>query len=87
IRHRLQEPLTDAQELYYAGRPGAAAPASGLFKVHLQQQQLLVEAALGTKIEATISDDPDRKSARKKKKKKKKKQRASRTRDPEPKKQ
>ncbi len=87
IRHRLQEPLNDAQELYYAGRPGAAAPAAGLFKVHLQQQQLLVEAALGTKIEATISDDPDRKSARKKKKKKKTKQRASRTRDPEPKKQ
>lgn len=69
IRHRLQEPLNDAQELYYAGRPGAAAPAAGLFKVHLQQQQLLVEAALGTKIEATISDDPDRKSARKRKKK------------------
>ena len=35
IRHRLQEPLEDHQQLYYAGRPGAAAPASGIFKVHL----------------------------------------------------
>ncbi len=46
IKHRLQEPLGDHQQLYYAGRPGAAAPASGIFKVHLQQQQALVEAAL-----------------------------------------
>jgi 2-oxoglutarate dehydrogenase E1 component len=49
IRHRLQEPLRDNQELYYAGRAGAAAPASGIFKVHMQQQQALVEAALGIK--------------------------------------
>ena len=47
VRHRLQEPLTDKQQLYYAGRPGAAAPASGIFKLHIQQQQALVEAALG----------------------------------------
>ena len=30
IRHRLQEPLRNNQQLYYAGRPGAAAPASGM---------------------------------------------------------
>ena len=72
IRHRLQEPLGDSQQLYYAGRPGAAAPAAGIFKVHLKQQQALIEAALGTKIEASRSDDPERKqSARKKKKTKK----------------
>jgi len=52
IRHRLQEPLRDDQELYYAGRQGAAAPASGIFKVHLQQQQALVEAALGIETKA-----------------------------------
>ena len=46
IRHRLQESLQDNQQLYYAGREGAAAPASGIFKIHLQQQQALVEAAL-----------------------------------------
>jgi 2-oxoglutarate dehydrogenase E1 component len=53
VRHRLQAPLTDRQQLYYAGRPGAAAPASGIFKLHIQQQQALVEAALG--VQANIS--------------------------------
>ena len=52
IKHRLQEALQNHQELYYAGRPGAAAPASGIFKIHLQQQQALVEAALDIKSEA-----------------------------------
>ena len=55
IRHRLQEPLGDEQTLYYAGRPSAAAPASGLFKVHAQQQQALVEAALDVKTTASES--------------------------------
>jgi len=60
IKHRLQEPLKDHQQLYYAGRPGAAAPASGIFKVHLQQQQALVEAALGIKTEATKAKKPEK---------------------------
>jgi 2-oxoglutarate dehydrogenase E1 component len=47
IRHRLQEPLTPEHTLFYAGRPGAAAPASGIFQMHVHQQQALVEAALG----------------------------------------
>ncbi len=55
IRHRLQEPLSDNQELYYAGRGGAAAPASGIVKLHLQQQQALVEAALDMRIAASRS--------------------------------
>ncbi len=58
IRHRLQEPLTESQQLYYAGRPSAAAPASGIFKVHLQQQQALVETALGIEMKASKSDKP-----------------------------
>ena len=58
IRHRLQESLQDNQQLYYAGRAGAAAPASGIFKVHLQQQQALVEAALDIKKEASKSASP-----------------------------
>jgi 2-oxoglutarate dehydrogenase E1 component len=57
IRHRLQEPLNAQQALYYAGRPGAAAPASGIYKVHLQQQQALVEAALGIESKASKSAD------------------------------
>jgi 2-oxoglutarate dehydrogenase E1 component len=53
VRHRLQEPLGEGQHLYYAGRTGAAAPASGVFKLHLQQQQELVEAALDLQIKAS----------------------------------
>ena len=55
IRHRLQEPLGEHQQLFYAGRPGAAAPASGVFKLHLQQQQALVEAALNVRLKANKS--------------------------------
>lgn len=58
IRHRLQEPLGDHQQLYYAGRPSAAAPASGIFKLHVQQQQALIEAALDIKVEASKSAKP-----------------------------
>jgi 2-oxoglutarate dehydrogenase E1 component len=64
IQHRLQEALKDHQQLFYAGRPGAAAPASGLFKIHLQQQQALVEAALGIEVKASKSAKP-RKAKRK----------------------
>ncbi len=47
IRHRLQEALAPHHNLYYAGRPGAAAPASGIYALHAKQQEVLVEAALG----------------------------------------
>ena len=60
IKHRLQEPLGKKQQLYYAGRDGAAAPASGIFKVHLQQQQALVEAALDIKSEASKVRKPEK---------------------------
>jgi 2-oxoglutarate dehydrogenase E1 component len=46
IRHRLQTGLGPDDRLFYAGRPGAAAPASGIFQRHVQQQQALVETAL-----------------------------------------
>ena len=58
IRHRLQEPLDTDRTLFYAGRPSAAAPASGIFKLHLQQQQALVEAALDFKVTASESKPP-----------------------------
>ena len=58
IRHRLQEAMTDDQQLYYAGRASAAAPASGIFKVHLQQQQALLDAALGIEAKASKSAKP-----------------------------
>jgi 2-oxoglutarate dehydrogenase E1 component len=58
IRHRLQEALGEEQQLYYAGRPGAAAPASGIFKLHMQQQQALVEAALNIQVKASKAKKP-----------------------------
>jgi 2-oxoglutarate dehydrogenase E1 component len=48
IRHRLQEPLSHQHQLFYAGRPGAAAPASGIHALHVRQQQALVAAALSS---------------------------------------
>jgi 2-oxoglutarate dehydrogenase E1 component len=48
IRHRLQEPLSERHQLFYAGRPGAAAPASGIHALHVRQQQALVSAALAS---------------------------------------
>ncbi len=47
IGHRLQEPLGAEHQLLYAGRAGAAAPASGIYRMHVQQQQALVQDALG----------------------------------------
>ena len=46
IRHRLQESLSADHVLLYAGRAPAAAPATGIFKMHVEQQQGLVDAAL-----------------------------------------
>ncbi len=46
IRHRLQT-LVGKRELLYAGRPPAAAPATGISKIHEAEQRGLIEAALG----------------------------------------
>ena len=46
IRHRLQAGLSAAHTLLYAGRQVAAAPATGIHALHLQEQQALVQAAL-----------------------------------------
>ena len=46
IRHRLQEPLSKEHQLLYAGRAPAAAPATGIPQMHMEQQQGLVDAAL-----------------------------------------
>ena len=45
IRHRLQAPLSENHRLSYAGRPDAAAPASGIYGLHaMKQNQLLFNA-------------------------------------------
>ena len=46
IRHRLLGALGPAHSLLYAGRAGAAAPATGVNALHQQEQQALVQAAL-----------------------------------------
>jgi 2-oxoglutarate dehydrogenase E1 component len=46
IRHRLQAKLGAKHELLYAGRAGAAAPATGIAALHDLQQRNLVTAAL-----------------------------------------
>jgi 2-oxoglutarate dehydrogenase E1 component len=46
IRHRLQSKLSAKHELLYAGRAGAAAPATGISALHEQQQKSLVTTAL-----------------------------------------
>ena len=46
IRHRLQEFAGARREVLYAGRASAAAPATGLIKVHEAEQQGIVHAAL-----------------------------------------
>ncbi|GMU68845.1 MAG: hypothetical protein AMXMBFR37_11770 [Steroidobacteraceae bacterium] len=50
IRHRLQERLGARRELLYAGRPHAAAPATGILKVHEAEQAALIEAALRSSV-------------------------------------
>ncbi len=51
IRHRLNEALVPGQTLHYAGRASAAAPAAGMFALHVRQQQALVADALGVAID------------------------------------
>jgi len=45
IRHRLQT-MVAKRELLYAGRKPAAAPATGIMKIHEVEQRELIEAAL-----------------------------------------
>jgi 2-oxoglutarate dehydrogenase E1 component len=60
IRHRLQDLLGGRRELLYAGRAHAAAPATGLTKVHEAEQQAIIEAAL----RATVTEGAGRETAR-----------------------
>ncbi|MGH8218156.1 MAG: 2-oxoglutarate dehydrogenase E1 component [Steroidobacteraceae bacterium] len=59
IRHRL-EGLSHDRPVLYAGRAAAAAPATGIMKLHEAEQQALIEAAL----RATATEDAARDTAR-----------------------
>jgi 2-oxoglutarate dehydrogenase E1 component len=59
IRHRLQEFAGEGRSVYYAGRAPAAAPATGLIKLHEAEQRRLVETALNAlSIEQTARNLP-----------------------------
>jgi 2-oxoglutarate dehydrogenase E1 component len=59
IRHRL-EGLSQQRAVLYAGRAPAAAPATGIMKIHESEQQLLIDAAL----RATATEDTARDTMR-----------------------
>jgi 2-oxoglutarate dehydrogenase E1 component len=60
IRHRLQESLGGRRQVLYAGRAPAAAPATGISKIHEAEQTALVHAAL----HATATEDSARETTR-----------------------
>jgi 2-oxoglutarate dehydrogenase E1 component len=60
IRHRLQEGLGGRQQALYAGRAPAAAPATGISKIHEAEQNALIVAAL----HATATEDSARETTR-----------------------
>jgi len=60
IRHRLQEALGARRQVLYAGRAPAAAPATGIAKIHDAEQRALIEAALN----ATTTEDSARDTTR-----------------------
>ncbi len=60
IRHRLQERLSNRDAVFYAGRPSAAAPATGIHQLHVEQQQRLVRTALHAVATAESSREPPR---------------------------
>ena len=67
IKHRLQVPLADQHELLYATRPGAATTAVGYHKLHVKQQEAVIEAGLvgGEHLieKGTVKADPRGKKA------------------------
>jgi 2-oxoglutarate dehydrogenase E1 component len=60
IRHRLQELAGARRPVLYAGRAPAAAPATGLGKIHELEQQGLVNAALHASATEESANDTQR---------------------------
>jgi 2-oxoglutarate dehydrogenase E1 component len=60
IRHRLQEIWGGRRQVLYAGRAPAAAPATGIAKIHEAEQQALINAAL----HSTSTEDSARETTR-----------------------
>jgi len=60
IRHRLQELVAGRRPVLYAGRAPAAAPATGIARIHELEQQALVATAL----HATTTEESARETTR-----------------------
>jgi 2-oxoglutarate dehydrogenase E1 component len=60
IRHRLAELVLGKRPVLYAGRSPAAAPATGIGKIHESEQQALVAAALHSNITEESGRDTTR---------------------------
>jgi 2-oxoglutarate dehydrogenase E1 component len=55
IRHRLHGLLKDGKRLFYVGRHSSAAPAVGQHKIHVQQQDQLIDEALSGRIDPNMN--------------------------------
>jgi 2-oxoglutarate dehydrogenase E1 component len=58
IKHRFLPALDRGQDVYYVGRPSAAAPAVGAHSVHVAQQERLVDQALTGNIDPAMNRRP-----------------------------
>jgi 2-oxoglutarate dehydrogenase E1 component len=58
IKHRLLPALDRGQDVYYVGRPSAAAPAVGTHSIHVEQQERLVDQALTGRIDVSMNQRP-----------------------------
>lgn len=55
VRHRFSKQLNEGRNLFYVGRPASAASAVGQFKVHVKQQELLIDEALTGRINPSMN--------------------------------
>ena len=55
IKHRFHTQYQKGRELFYVGRPAAAAPAVGYYPVHVKQQETLIDEALTCRINPSMN--------------------------------
>jgi len=66
IRHQLERSIVVKREIFYAGRAAAAAPATGISKIHDAEQVALVNAALSSPTKKYSAREISRASIKKK---------------------
>lgn len=55
IKHRFHNLMEHGKRLFYVGRPASAAPAVGKFRVHVTEQEQLVDEALKGRIDPILN--------------------------------